>query len=95
MMAARIGDMHTCPMVTGTVPHVGGSIVTSSAPTVLIASMPVAGVGGVCTCVGPTDSIVMGSATVLAGGVPVARAGDTTAHGGSILLGAPTVFVGG
>ena len=34
--AARLTDMHTCPMVTGVVPHVGGPILPPCEPTVLI-----------------------------------------------------------
>ena len=92
--AARQGDMHTCPMTTGTVPHVGGPIAVGL-PTVLICSMPAARVGDMATCVGPPDTIAKGSGTVLTGGPPQARMGDMTAHGGSIIVGAPTVLVGG
>jgi uncharacterized Zn-binding protein involved in type VI secretion len=95
MLAARITDMHLCPMVTGIVPHVGGPVVAPSAPTVLIGGLPAAGLGSMCACVGPPDTIVKGSATVMAGGRPLARMGDTTAHGGTIVLGCPTVLVGG
>ena len=95
MLAARITDMHLCPMVTGIVPHVGGPVVAPSAPTVLIAGLPAAGLGSMCVCVGPPDTIVKGSATVMAGGRPLARMGDTTAHGGTIVLGCPTVLIGG
>ena len=91
--AARVGDMHTCPMVTGVVPHVGGPILPPGAPTVLIAGMPAARVGDMCVCVGPPDSIVMGSTKVMIGGMPAARMGDQTAHGGVIVLGAPTVMI--
>ena len=90
--------MHTCPMQTpGTppVPHVGGPIVGPGVPTVLITQMPAAVMGDMCTCVGPPDTIVKGSATVMIGGKPAARLGDTTAHGGTIVLGAPTVIIGG
>lgn len=93
--AARIGDMHVCPMVTGTVPHVGGPVIGPGAPTVLIAGMPAALVGDMCTCTGPPDTIAQGSGTVLIGGKPAARMGDSTAHGGSIVAGAPTVIIGG
>ena len=93
--AARVGDMHVCPRVTGLVPHVGGPVIPAGAPTVLIGGMPAARVGDMCTCTGPPDSIVKGSATVTIGGAPAARLGDTTAHGGSIVAGAPTVLVGG
>lgn len=95
MPASRIGDMHVCPMVTGVVPHVGGPILPPCVPNVLVGSIPVAVVGNPCTCVGPPDVIVMGSTTVFAGGRMVARIGDTTAHGGKIIVGFPTVVVGG
>jgi len=93
--AARAGDMHVCPMVTGTVPHVGGPVMPPGMPTVLIGGMPAATVGDMCTCTGPPDSIIMGSSTVLIGGKPAARMGDSTAHGGSIVLGEMTVLIGG
>jgi len=94
--AARITDMHVCPLVNpGPVPHVGGPIIGPGVPTVLIAGMPAAVVGDSCVCTGPPDTIVKGSGTVMIGGVPAARLGDTTAHGGSIVAGAPTVMIGG
>lgn len=96
--AARLTDMHTCPMVTPGVPpipHVGGPIVGPGIPNVLIGKLPAAVVGDMCTCVGPPDAIVKGSATVMINGKPAARMGDTTAHGGTIVLGAPNVMIGG
>lgn len=93
--AARVGDMHVCPMVTALVPHVGGPILPPGSPTVLIGGMPAATLSNMCTCVGPPDTIVKGSATVLIGGMPAARLGDTTAHGGTIVVGLPTVMIGG
>jgi len=93
--AARVTDMHTCPMVTGVVPHVGGPIIGPGVPTVLIGGMPAAVLGDNATCVGPPATIIKGSATVLIGGKPAARLGDQTAHGGLIVLGLPTVMIGG
>jgi len=96
--AARVTDMHACPMVTPGVPpipHVGGPIIPPCAPTVLTGTLPQARVTDMCTCVGPPDTIVKGSATVLVGKLPAARLGDLTAHGGSIVLGLPTVIIGG
>ena len=93
--AARVTDMHTCPMVTGVVPHVGGPILPPCMPTVLIGGLPAARVTDMATCVGPPDTIVKGSATVLIGNLPAARIGDNTAHGGVIILGCPTVMIGG
>jgi uncharacterized Zn-binding protein involved in type VI secretion len=94
--AARITDMHVCPKVEpGPVPHVGGPIATPVGPTVIIAGMLAAAMGSMATCVGPPDSIVAGSATVLICGKPAARLGDSTAHGGKIVVGAPTVMIGG
>ena len=92
--AARISDMHTCPMVTALVPHVGGPILPPGGTTVLIGGMPAARVGDMAICVGPPDTIVLGSTTVFIGGMPAARMGDTTAHGGVIVLGCPTVLIG-
>lgn len=96
--AARVGDMHSCPMQTpGTppIPHVGGPVMPPGVPTVFIGGMPAATLGTMCTCVGPPDSIVKGSATVFIGGKPAARQGDSTAHGGAISVGCPTVLIGG
>lgn len=93
-LAARVGDMHVCPMATGLVPHVGGPILPAGEPTVLIGGMPAARVGDMATCTGPPDSIAAGSATVLIGGMPAARLGDATAHGGTIVVGCPTVLIG-
>ncbi|MGE0860510.1 MAG: PAAR domain-containing protein [Gammaproteobacteria bacterium] len=95
MPAARVTDMHTCPMFTGPVPHVGGPILPPGAPTVITCFMPQAKVTSQCVCVGPPDVIVKGSATVLVNSLPAARIGDQTAHGGVIVMGAPTVLIGG
>jgi uncharacterized Zn-binding protein involved in type VI secretion len=86
--------MHTCPMVTGTVPHVGGPVLPPGDPSVLIGGMPAARVGDMALCSGPPDSIAVGSATVLIGGMPAARMGDTMAHGGTVVAGDPTVLIG-
>lgn len=96
--AARLTDMHTCPMVTPglpPIPHVGGPLIGPGVPTVLIGALPAAVLGDNAVCVGPPDAIVKGSATVMIGGKPAARLGDTTAHGGSVVLGLPTVMIGG
>ena len=93
--AARLTDMHTCPMVTGVVPHVGGPITGPGAPNVLIGGLPAATLGSIVVCTGPPDTVIKGSATVLIGGRPAARMGDNTAHGGVIVAGFPTVLIGG
>lgn len=96
--AARIGDMHTCPMVTPglpPIPHVGGPVSGPGVPTVLIGGQPAAHVGDLCVCAGPPDSTILGSATVMIGGAPALRLGDPTAHGGIIAAGCPTVLIGG
>lgn len=94
--AARIGDMHVCPMVTPglpPIPHVGGPV-SIGAPTVLIGGVPAARIGDMCVCVGPPDVIAMGSPKVIICGKPAARVGDMTAHGGSIVVGCFTVLLG-
>ena len=92
--AARVTDMHTCPMFTGPVPHVGGPILPPGAPTVLVGFLPAARVTDMLVCVGPPDIIVKGSAGVFINFLPAARMGDITAHGGVIVLGFPTVMIG-
>lgn len=92
--AARMGDMHTCPLSDGPKPHVGGPVI-KGIPSVLIDNMPAATVTSTCTCVGPVDAIAKGSMTVFIGGKPAARVGDMTLHGGVITLGSPTVMIGG
>ena len=93
--ASRITDMHTCPMVTGTTPHVGGPIIPAGEPTVLIGGKPAARVGDKAVCTGPPDTIASGSSSVMIGGKPAARMGDSTAHGGVISAGEATVLIGG
>lgn len=98
MMAARVGDMHVCPMVTPGVPpipHVGGPISGPGCPTVMIGGMPAAVMGDMAVCTGPPDSLIKGSATVMIGGKPAIRMGDSSAHGGSVVIGCPTVLIGG
>lgn len=95
--AARLGDMHTCPLVgppPPAIPHVGGPVALG-AMNVLIGKQPAARVGDMATCAGPPDAIAKGSATVLIGGLPAARQGDLTVHGGTIVAGLPTVEIGG
>jgi len=93
--AARVGDMHVCPMFNGPQPHVGGLLMPPGCPTVLVGGMPAARLGDLATCAGPPDTIAMGSMTVLIGGKPAARVGDTTMHGGNIVVGCFTVLIGG
>ncbi|MBL4805920.1 MAG: PAAR domain-containing protein [Rhodobacteraceae bacterium] len=96
--AARIGDMHVCPMVTpGTppIPHVGGPLLPPGKPTVLIGCLPAATMGNAAVCVGPPDSVVKGSSSVMISNMPAARMGDSCAHGGTITVGFPQVMIGG
>ncbi len=93
--AARQSDLHICPAVTGVVPHIGGPVTGACVPTVLIGGLPAAVVGDMVVCVGPPDTIVKGSTTVKIGGRFAARQGDLTAHGGVIVMGLPTVQIGG
>lgn len=96
--AARLTDMHVCPMATPAlvpIPHVGGPILGPCAPTVFAGGLPAARITDMATCVGPPDVIAQGSATVLVCGLPAARIGDLTAHGGVIVMGHPTVLIGG
>lgn len=87
--AARIGDMHVCPLPY----HVGGPIISGS-PNVLINSIPAARVSDKATCMAPPDTIAKGSAGVQINGKPAARITDTTAHGGVIVAGSVNVLIG-
>jgi len=98
MLAARLTDMHVCPMATpGTppIPHVGGPILPPCCPTVIIEGLPAARMGDMALCVGPPDMILMGSTSVIIGGQPAARLMDPTVHGGQIVTSAVTVMIGG
>lgn len=93
--AARVTDLHVCTVLLP-LPHVGGLILPPGVPTVFIGSLPAATQGGTCLCpVGPPNSIAAGSSTVVIGSKPAARMGDSTAHGGLIIGGCPTVIIGG
>ena len=92
--AARLSDLHACPLSDGPKPHVGGPIIGPGVVTVLVGDMPAAVVGDTAVCVGPPDTIVSGSGTVQIGGKSAARLGDKTAHGGTIVLGCFTVQIG-
>ncbi|MDE2595332.1 MAG: PAAR domain-containing protein [Sphingomonadales bacterium] len=94
MPAARLGDFHVCPMVTGTVPHVGGPLMPPTQATVITGKKPQARVGDMASCAGPTDMIALGAFTVMVVGSFAARLGDTCAHGGKIVLGEFTVLIG-
>ena len=91
--AARITDMHVCPPFEGIKPHVGGPIVMG-APTVRIGFMPAARINDTAICVGPPDSITIGSPTVFIEKKMAARMGDMTVHGGVVVTGFPTVNIG-
>lgn len=93
MFAARLTDMHTCPLCMGA----PAPIIGVGAVNVLIGGLPAARVSDMCVCIPPwvPDVIAMGSFTVLIGGMPAARAGDMTAKGGVILPPCcPTVLIG-
>ena len=92
--AARITDMHVCPMVNpGPVPHVGGPEISGS-PNVITGYMPQGRVGDSLICVPAVDRIAAGSPTVLVNNMQAARLGDPTVHGGKIVAGCPTVLIG-
>jgi uncharacterized Zn-binding protein involved in type VI secretion len=87
--AARLLDLHACPV------HGGGVVQAPGVPTVLVGSMVAATQGSTCVCIGPPNAIIGGSTTVKIGNMAAARVGDDTAHGGKIIKGCPTVLIGG
>jgi uncharacterized Zn-binding protein involved in type VI secretion len=95
--AARVMDMHVCPMATpGTppIPHVGGPILPPCSPNVFTGFLPQARITDQALCVGPPDIIILGSPTVMVNFLLAARVTDMTAHGGEIVVGCPTVIIG-
>lgn len=92
--AARILDLHVCPLLTAGIAHVGGPVLPPGEPTVLIGKIPAARLGDQLACIGPPDTIVGASATVMIGKAYAARLGDPTAHGGAVVAGCPTVLIG-
>jgi uncharacterized Zn-binding protein involved in type VI secretion len=98
MPASRVSDMHVCPMATPglpPIPHVGGPILPPCSVNVLTGKLPQARITDMATCVGPPDTILLGSATVMVNKLMAVRIGDTCAHGGKIVAGLPTVLIGG
>ncbi len=91
--AVMLISLQTCPMSTLVVPHVGGPIIMG-APNVIVGVMPAACVGDMGLCIGPPNVIAKGSATVIINNRPAARMTDKMAHGGSVVLGFPTVIIG-
>ena len=95
--AARVTDMHVCPMITPGVPpipHIGGPLLAPGVPNVLISGLPAVTLGNMAICTCPLDIVTMGSMKVFIGGKPAARMGDSCAHGGTIITGSPIVLLG-
>ncbi len=87
-----LGHMHVCPVIDpGPKPHVGGPVVNPGQAFVRVNGIPMATVGGTCVCVGPPDTMTQGSTIVKIMGKGVVRMGDSTAHGGKLVVGIPTV----
>lgn len=90
--AARVGDPTTHP----------GTIAGPGVPTVLLGGQPAAVLNDTHVCAlpptagpHPPNPISQGSTTVTIGGLPAARVGDPTGCGATILVGLPTVEIGG
>lgn len=90
--AARMNDHHVCP-VGG---HVGGPVTQPGDPTVLIGNAAAARYSDLALCVGTAepDALSMGSPTVVIGKLLAGRMGETTEHGGTVVIGFPTVLIG-
>ena len=79
-----------------------GMIAGPGVPNVLIGGLPAAVLGDNHACAmpplagpHPPTPIIKGSATVLIGGRPAARMGDLSGCGAPIIMGFPTVLIGG
>ncbi|CAM1348181.1 HET-C-related protein [Tenacibaculum ascidiaceicola] len=89
---ATVGSMHTCPMCSGSTPHIGGPIIKGE-PNILINNKPAATMGSLCTCAGPPDTVAQGDPFVFFNGKSVACLGDMTAHGGVISSGEANIII--
>jgi len=90
---ALLGHHHTCPAKTGKTPHVGGPIASGNA-ALTVNGIPAALVGDTCTCAaGGPDAIVSGTSALTINGIPAALTGSSTAHGGVIVEGDPSLTV--
>ena len=87
-LIATVGDTHTCPTVTGTTPHIGGTIITGYSK-MLVNNRPVARMGDkvICTGCGMIATIIQGDANVLVGSKRIAYVGCMTSYGGFITSG--------
>lgn len=90
---ATIGSLHICPLYDGPKPHVGGPVVVSGAPGVLVNGKAIALMGDMCTCASAPDMIAQGSSGVTVNGIPVATVNCLTAHGGIIAQGEIGVII--
>lgn len=79
-----------------------GMIAGPGVPNVLVGGLPAAVVGDLHTCAmppvagpHPPSPMVKGSANVLVGGRPAVRMGDLSGCGAPIVMGLPTVLIGG
>lgn len=61
-----VSDVHTCPLTSGVVPHVGG-VVQKGSTTVFINKMPAARMGDTIVENGPPNTIAKGCPSVLIG----------------------------
>lgn len=89
-----LGNNHICPAFDGPKPHVGGPVLTGS-ESVFIEGKPACRKGDSLQCNSPNlDSVQAGSNCVFIDGKPAARMGDSTSHGGTIIEGSTSVFIG-
>lgn len=91
--AARVGDPHTCPLLAPS-PHVGGPLLPPGSLTILIGGQSAVRLGDSAQCSCAVDKIAGGEASVLFEGLPAARMGDSTVHGGIISKGFEAVQIG-
>ncbi|WP_103867297.1 PAAR domain-containing protein [Aquimarina sp. I32.4] len=92
--AATISSMHTCPMCSGSTPHIGGPITTGEA-NIMHNNKPAATVESQCICaIGGPDTIVQGHPAIFHNGKPAAMVGHMTAHGGIITTGEANITHG-
>jgi uncharacterized Zn-binding protein involved in type VI secretion len=93
--ATRTGDHHVCPEIRPA-PHVGGSVRPPGAARVTINQAPGSRLFDHAGCIAsPVDVVMSGASTVLVHGMPAVRIAEETLHGGKVVVGEPSVEIGG
>ncbi len=93
--AARRNDEFLCPLSSGTSAHIKGALTVNLSSNVRIEKEHVARVGSSGRCMDGSPNLAqMGSSSVFINGKSAFRQSDKMAHGGVVIGGSRSVFIG-